>query len=293
MILKLRLLYITPLKQIYDQFLCKLLRFYEYLMLRSFLPWLVKVPNDSEMLRVRQVSSAEITRLEELWKENLDADFHDLNSSSLPEETVAPVALRYEDGYHYQNIFGPLVKMEADYDKKVKESLTQENIDVKWTIGLNKKHIAYFQLAKNDSDLKMMHGDELKLRYVGDRAKPWSSVGHVVKIPDNFGDEVGIEIKSSGNNVPTDCTRNYVVDFVWKSTSFDRMQAALRKFAMDDSSVSSYIYHRLLGHETEDVTFKCHLPRYFNAPNLPDLNKSQVFAVRHALQRPLSLIQVS
>lgn len=29
---------------------------------------------------------------------------------------------RYEDAYQYQNIFGPLVMMEADYDKKLKES---------------------------------------------------------------------------------------------------------------------------------------------------------------------------
>ena len=29
---------------------------------------------------------------------------------------------RYEDAYQYQNIFGPLVKLEADYDKKLKES---------------------------------------------------------------------------------------------------------------------------------------------------------------------------
>ena len=50
--------------------------------------------------------------------------------------------------------------------------------------------------------------------------------------------------------VPDNCMSNFVVDFVWKSTSFDRMQAALRKFAVDNSSVSAYIiYHRLLGHE--------------------------------------------
>ena len=30
--------------------------------------------------------------------------------------------LRYEDAYHYQNIFGPLVKLEADYDRRTKES---------------------------------------------------------------------------------------------------------------------------------------------------------------------------
>lgn len=69
------------------------------------------------------------------------------------------------------------------------------------------------------------------------------------------------------------------------------MQLALRKFAVDDSSVSAYIYHRLLGHEVEEVLFRCHLPKHFSAPNLPDLNRSQVYAVKHALQRPLSLIQ--
>ena len=70
------------------------------------------------------------------------------------------------------------------------------------------------------------------------------------------------------------------------------MQAALKRFAVDDSSVSTYIYHKLLGHEVEDVLFRCTLPRHFSAPNLPDLNRSQVYAVKHALQRPLSLIQV-
>lgn len=69
------------------------------------------------------------------------------------------------------------------------------------------------------------------------------------------------------------------------------MQLALRKFAVDDTSVSAYIYHRLLGHEVEEVLFRCHLPKHFSAPNLPDLNRSQVYAVKHAIQRPLSLIQ--
>jgi regulator of nonsense transcripts 1 len=90
------------------------------------------------------------------------------------------------------------------------------------------------------------------------------------------------------------------------------MQSALRKFAVDESSVSAYIYHRLLGHEVEDVVFRLHLPKHFSAPDLPELNRSQVkccceiieyrllilhfyalqvFAVKQAVQRPLTLIQ--
>ena len=57
---------------------------------------------------------------------------------------------RYEDAYQYQNIFGPLVKFEADYDKKLKESQTQGNIEVRWDVGLNKKRIAHFNFPRRD-----------------------------------------------------------------------------------------------------------------------------------------------
>ena len=57
---------------------------------------------------------------------------------------------RYEDAYQYQNILGPLVKLEADYDKKLKESQTQENITVRWETGLNRKKVAYFNFSRQD-----------------------------------------------------------------------------------------------------------------------------------------------
>ncbi|KAL1454067.1 hypothetical protein WDU94_010357 [Cyamophila willieti] len=256
---------------------------------RSFLSWLVKVPTEQEQQRSRQVTSAQIAKLEEVWKDNVEATFQDLEKPGVDEDPHQ-VLLRYEDGYQYQNIFGPLVKLEADYDKRLKESQTQENVTVRWDVGLNKKTIAYFSLAKTDGDMRLMQGDELKLRYAWDATKTWSGLGHVIKIPDNFGDEVGLELKSSAG-APTEATSGFSVDFIWKSTSFDRMQLALRKFAVDDQSVSAYIYHRLLGHNVDEVLFRCHLPKHFSAPNLPDLNRSQVYAVKHAIQRPLSLIQ--
>ena len=128
---------------------------------------------------------------------------------------------RYQDGYQYQNIFGPLVKLEADYDKKLKESQTQDNIEVRWDVGLNKKITAYFNMAKNDGDLGLMSGDELRLRYLGDLHKPWSGVGHVIKVPDNYGDDVGIELKSN-KGVPITCSRDFSVDYVWNSTRWNK-----------------------------------------------------------------------
>ena len=34
--------------------------------------------------------------------------------------------------------------------------------------------------------MKLMHGDELRIRYVGELHKAWSGVGHVIKIPDSI-----------------------------------------------------------------------------------------------------------
>lgn len=59
-------------------------------------------------------------------------------------------------------------------------------------------------------------------------------------------------------------------------SSSSRMQSALKTFAVDETSVSGYIYHKLLGHEVEDVVIKCQLPKRFTAQGLPDLNHSQV-----------------
>jgi len=40
--------------------------------------------------------------------------------------------------------------------------------------------------------------------------------------------------------------------------------------------VSGYVYHRLLGHDVDDIVIKCQLPKRFSAPGLPELNHSQV-----------------
>jgi regulator of nonsense transcripts 1 len=68
--------------------------------------------------------------------------------------------------------------MEADYDKKTKEAQTQENISVRWDIGLNKKRVAYFHYTKESNEVRLVAGDELRIRLgTGDDA--WTATGHV------------------------------------------------------------------------------------------------------------------
>ena len=58
-------------------------------------------------------------------------------------------------------------------------------------------------------------------------------------------DEIGLELRRS-EGVPTEITHGYTADFVWKSTSFDRMQLAMKTFAVEEKSVSGYIVRTLL-----------------------------------------------
>lgn len=53
---------------------------------RCFLTWLVKIPSEQEQLRARQISAQQINKLEELWKENVDATFQDLEKPGVDEE---------------------------------------------------------------------------------------------------------------------------------------------------------------------------------------------------------------
>ena len=289
---------------------------------RSFLSWLVKSPTETEQLRSRQISFNQINRLEDLWRENANATLEDLEKPGVDDEPQ-PILMRYEDAYQYQNIFGPLVKIEADYDKRLKESQTQTDITVRWDLGLNQKRVAWFCMPKLESgEVRLAVGDELRLRYQGELHKPWEGVGHVIKIPNSkvysskvgyitnvfldVSDEIGLELRKT-EGVPTECTHGFSADFVWKSTSFDRMQLAMKTFAVDEKSVNGYIvstysfanrseltpvqYHKLLGHEVEPQSLRTQMPKRFSAPGLPELNHSQMYAVKSVLQKPLSLIQ--
>ena len=100
-------------------------------------------------------------------------------------------------------------------------------------------------------------------------------------------------MKDNTNGGPWDegITEGFTIEMMWRPVSFDRMQNAMRTFVHDETSVSGYLYHKLLGHDGEQQMIRVNLPRSIHAPNLPALNNSQSFAVRKALQSPLCLIQ--
>ena len=112
------------------------------------------------------MSGEQITKLEELWKTEPDARFADLDRPDAIDETeLQPTLLHYEDGYHYQNVLAPLVKMEADYDREWKEQMREDNVSLQWVrsavSGVVVAELS-FSLATSES-LRLTVGDALEI----------------------------------------------------------------------------------------------------------------------------------
>ncbi|CAN3373152.1 hypothetical protein DIURU_001194 [Diutina rugosa] len=259
---------------------------------RYLLPWVAstEITPEDEVKRI-DVTPQQIAKLEAQWRLNRDATITDLEKAEKVEEEVLPTLLRYNDGFQYQRSFAPLVNLESEHDKNLKESQALEHISVRWSVGSNKRHMASFALSTYESSaIKVAVGDEMVLRHPGD-GEPWTGQGYIVRLPNAYHEEFLLELNPSTAPPPTDYTTGFTAEYVWKGTSYDRMQLAMETFALEKQSVSGYIYHKLLGHEVAPIEFAVHLPKRLSIPEFAELNDSQLNAVRAVLQRPLSLIQ--
>ena len=267
---------------------------------KAFLPWLLKTPSDKEQLRARQVTTGQINKLEERWKTDPTATWEDLEKNEGDEEqnSVQHVLANYTDGFQYQNVFAPLVKLEADEDRALKESLKKTDVSITWSDGISGARLAHFHFRESygyaSSHLEVVEGDELSLTLSaagsGD-GREGQAQGRVIDIDDLGNVTLEINPRHSKSKSRTQQTEGFAVEFVWKSVTYDRMQEALKTFAISDRSVSGYLYHKLLGHDVVDQPLPVELPPDLNAPNLPQLNESQTNALRQVLTRPLALIQ--
>lgn len=267
---------------------------------RALLPWLMASPSQDEQRRMRPITTEQIIKLEELWKSRPTADLVDLFTTSdqlpncLQEITAQKVQLQYESALEYHAIMSPLVQLEADQDRTVKEAQRQENLNVRWDMGLNMKRIAWFLLPATgtDADFRIAPGDEVEIKH---RMSNWRASASIIKVPISSAssEEISVELFAGSKAPPKDTTTGYSVEFVWKSVPYDRMQAALRQLALNEGHVDPAILDEVLGQaglHTPDLSIS-QLPTKLAAPGLPELNHSQALAVRHVLTRPLSLIQ--
>ena len=93
--------------------------------------------------------------------------------------------------------------------------------------------MAYF-IYPNEDNVRLVAGDELKLSFEYEGQTKWKSRGTIVKIG-NLAEEICLELKNAkgiptGVNGADNPDNRFTVEFVWKSTSFDRMRLALKIF---------------------------------------------------------------
>ncbi|AMD22919.1 HHR150Cp [Eremothecium sinecaudum] len=258
---------------------------------RQLLSWVAEEPSDEDKLKASRITRSQISKLEVKWRSNKDATVKDIEDLEAQEE-VPTALLKYTDAYEYQRTFGPLVLHEANYDKQLRESQGLEHISVTWTLAQKNQYLASFMLSTYDSnDLKVNVGDEMILRYSGLLHPAWEGRGYILRLPGSIQQEFTLELKKGSKNPPTNLNTGFTAEFVWKGTTYDRMQDALKKFAVDKKSISGYLYYKILGHDVPEIKFDVNMPKDFTIPNFTALNQSQKKAISHVLQQPLSLIQ--
>lgn len=250
--------------------------------LESILP-----PPENRDLKICQgVTIRYMSKIEEKWlkeqqnKLNNNKDNNDFDSKKYV--FLKSIKLTYEDGNDYLDIFEPIIQEEEKYDRKVKENQKKQPINATFN-RRGKKIVARFIFPKEDNEIKLVPGDELKILNLKGTQE---YKGYIIKM--EIDDEVHLELEKIFN-IPPD--GQYLAEIVWKGTSFKRMLDGLYKFANDEESISSYLYRKILGHQVDDKKAHVPIPKDLTIKGLPELNYSQNQAIKKALQSPLFLIQ--
>jgi regulator of nonsense transcripts 1 len=91
---------------------------------------------------------------------------------------------------------------------------------------------------------------------------------------------------------PLNQKTGFTLEFAWKRITFDRMQDALKIFAVEEASMSGPVYNQILGHNLKLISLDLKgSEKILGAPGLPEPSRSQRIVIREILNQHVSLIQ--
>ncbi len=219
------------------------------------------------------LSLDEIRALESLWKSKPAATLNDLVQGNKLE--LQKLRLTYVDALDYSNSFKPVLDVELEADKQLKEEDVLDNLAVTWQVKGNKA-LATFQIDFGDLRSRIVIGDELLLSCGGILHPQWSNKGYIKSIDE---DRLTVEFKK-GSPPPVSLRSSpFHMQVCFNAISYTRMFDAIRLFLNHAELISPYLYEMILGHQTspqENIRTDVKIPKHFSAPNLPELNFSQV-----------------
>lgn len=261
---------------------------------RQILTWLVRSPKLTERSICFNVTSKQIIDLEELWQKEPDAILSDLQNKPKLQPDFQETMSTFKNSDEYIQFFKNLVQIESDHSKSLSEKPLQEGLEVEWIVKSKKKTMATFVLKPTDNEVDISLGDQLLLKHLESRWAGEGCVIKVTKVKEGMRDKV--TLKMSQNFVLTEKTADFVLERVWNYTSFNRMQIAINKMGGKYPPMEKKIFDIILGNrdgfDAEQFSKESNNSvQLQSSDHLPELNSSQVKAVKHALERPLSLIQ--
>ena len=235
--------------------------------------------------RLRNISAPQIVQLEEMWKTNPGGDLDDLRRGAGTIQ-LEQIPKDFDDADEYVKLFEPLLEAEAQEARELKERLQYTSLKVSWEVGMNSRYVATFELPQEDQQLSP--GDNLLLSH---RAAGFEEHGTIVSLSPGPNAGLQVQIEMLSVIVPPKDESDYTMRLVWNPVTFERMRNAMRTMAGDETSLSAYLFHRLLGQEVNPPPIQTPPVADISVPNLPRLNASQSSAVRKVLESHLSLIQ--
>ena len=99
---------------------------------RQLLSWISASPSEEAVKNSRKITLAQVRALEEEWKSGKDPSVSQMESKNVANVELEPILLSYENAKHYKSVMLPLIEVEAEYEKNLKESLMIDNINVRW-----------------------------------------------------------------------------------------------------------------------------------------------------------------
>ena len=192
-----------------------------------------------------------------------------VDSKSFMEEPEAAKIKLYFEPSSYLATFIPLIQAECLKEKEIKESMKQENVNLKFV-----DEYCYFTFKKPNNDLKINIGDEIKFTH----KSGISFIGFICE--EQFSEQ--IRAKITKNDYPK---TGYTIEYIWKAICYDRMIWALKKLYKDRKKNEIFKYI-MKGRKERMGEIEVLQPACFSK-----LNESQEIAVKAALTRTLTLIQ--
>ena len=191
------------------------------------------------------------------------------------------VRTAFDSVYIYRLVWRELIAMVAEHDKRQNAKQRVDGISVKWEFDRSRVRVAVLQVP-----FKVRLEDRLMLAH----QDGWEGTGVVKRVRHKAGiAEVAVLMPTAETGA---ATTGYSVTPAWNSTTFERMQTALRGADAEAACTSRHLMAIVIGKEAAPWSVRVRLPQgTYTPPGVKPLNAAQEAAVAGCLTRRLSLVQ--